>query len=123
MSTNVYEYRFDHGIHNVGVRERTERAGGVYNAILTTSISTNQTQQSSQGLNSPPKSTHGATHDPSHMCNRGCPCQASVRGEALGPLKATYPSVGECQDGEARVGRWVGGWENTLIEAGGGRMG
>jgi hypothetical protein len=40
-------------------------------------------------------------------------------GEALGPVKALYPSVGN-----SRVGRreWVGGWENTLIEAGEGGM-
>ena len=35
--------------------------------------------------------------------------------EALGPVKAGCPSVGECQDGEAGVGGWV---ENTLKEAG-----
>ena len=39
--------------------------------------------------------------------------------EALGPVKARYPSVGECEAGESGVGRWVG---NTLIEAGRGRM-
>jgi hypothetical protein len=37
-----------------------------------------------------------------------------VGGEALGPGKAQYPSVGECQGGE--VGG-VGGWGSTLIEA------
>jgi len=35
-------------------------------------------------------------------------------GEALGPAKAQYPSVGECQGGE--VGR--AGCGNTLKEAG-----
>jgi hypothetical protein len=34
-------------------------------------------------------------------------------GEALGPVKAQFPSVGECQVRE--VG--VSGWGNTLIEA------
>ena len=29
-------------------------------------------------------------------------------GEALGPVKALCPSVGECPDGELRVGGWVG---------------
>ena len=28
-------------------------------------------------------------------------------GEALGPVKAQCPSVGECQDREAGVGGWV----------------
>jgi len=31
-----------------------------------------------------------------------------VGGEALGPGKALYPSVGECQGKEAGVDRWVG---------------
>ena len=38
-------------------------------------------------------------------------------GEALGPVKAPSPSVGEFQDGNGEVG--VGMGENTLIEAGG----
>jgi hypothetical protein len=43
----------------------------------------------------------------------------SMGEEALGPVKARCPSVGEC----GRWGQdWVGG-RNTLIEAGGGRMG
>jgi hypothetical protein len=32
-----------------------------------------------------------------------CPCRASMGGEALGPVKARCPSVGECQDKEAGV--------------------
>ena len=36
--------------------------------------------------------------------------------EVLGPVKARYPSVGECKGREAGVGRW--GY--TLMEAGGG---
>ena len=39
----------------------------------------------------------------------------SMGEEALGPVKAQCLSVGECEGGE--VG--VGGWVNTLIEAGG----
>jgi hypothetical protein len=30
-----------------------------------------------------------------------------MEGEALGPMKALCPSVGECQGREAGVGRWV----------------
>jgi hypothetical protein len=33
-------------------------------------------------------------------------------GEALGPMKTSCPSVGECQGGE------VSAWGSTLIEAG-----
>jgi len=42
---------------NGAVRERTKRAEEVCNPIGRTTISTNQTPQSSQGLNSQPKST------------------------------------------------------------------
>jgi hypothetical protein len=41
-------------------------------------------------------------------------------GEALGPVKACFPSVGEGQGREDGVSGWVG---NTLIEAGGRRLG
>jgi hypothetical protein len=36
-----------------------------------------------------------------------------MRGEALGPVKARCPSVGECQSREAVVGGWMSrgvGW-------------
>jgi hypothetical protein len=81
-----------------------------------TTISTNQTPQCSQGLNHQPKGTHGGTHGSSCICSRGWPC--------LGiNVKARCPSVGECESREAGVGGWVGGWGNTIIEAGGGEMG
>ena len=38
-------------------------------------------------------------------------------GEPLGPVKASFPSVGECQGGEVDVG----GWASTIIEEGEGR--
>jgi hypothetical protein len=41
-------------------------------------------------------------------------------GEALGPVKAQSPSVGEFEGREVGVGGWVG---EHLIEAGGGGMG
>jgi hypothetical protein len=43
---------------------------------------------SSQGLNHQPKSIHGGSHGSSCICSRGWPCQASMGGEALGPVKA-----------------------------------
>jgi hypothetical protein len=64
------------------------------------------------------KNTLGGTHGCSCMCSRGWPYQASMGGEALCTVKAQYPSVGECQGGEAGMG----GWEYILIEAGGGGM-
>jgi hypothetical protein len=39
--------------------------------------------------------------------------------EALGPVKAQFPSVGECQGSEVGVGEWG----NALTEADGGGMG
>jgi hypothetical protein len=64
-------------------------------------------------------STHGGTY----INGRGWPCWASMGGEALGPVKVQCPSVGECQGGEEGMGGCVGGWGNTLIEAGGERVG
>jgi hypothetical protein len=69
-----------------------------------TTILTNQTPQSSQGLNHQTKSTHGATHGSSHIYSRGWPWWASIGREALGPLKAQCPSVGEFEGGEVGMG-------------------
>ena len=69
-----------------------------------TTISTNQSSQSSQGLNYQPKNTHGGTHGSSDICSRGWLCWTSKAGEALGSEKARCPSIGECQDREVGVG-------------------
>jgi hypothetical protein len=74
----------EHRIHYGGIRERTEGAGEVSNPIAR-SISTNQ---SCQGLNHQPRSTHGVTHSSSHICSRGCPCRASMREEVQWRLNA-----------------------------------
>jgi hypothetical protein len=87
-----------------GVRERTEGAEGVCNPIgrtISSSLSSNL-----QGLNHQPKSTHGGTHGSRCICSRGWPCQASMEGEALVPMKAQFPNVGECQGGRWE---WVSG--------------
>jgi hypothetical protein len=55
----------------------------------------------------PPKSTHGGTHGSSCICGRGWPSQTSMGGEALGPMKAVCPSVGEMSRPGSRSG-WVG---------------
>ena len=47
------------------------------------------------------------THGSSHIFSRGWPCQTSMGGEALCPVKAQCPSVGECQDREVGVGMLV----------------
>jgi hypothetical protein len=93
----------EHRVPNGRVRERTEGAEGVCYSIERTTTSINKTPQSSQGLNHQPKSTHGVTHGSTHTCSRECPCRASMGGEALGPVKARCPSVGEYQGGEAGV--------------------
>jgi hypothetical protein len=97
----------EHGDTNGGVRERTEGAEGLCNPIGRTT-STNQTIQSSQGLNYQPKSTRGGTHDSSCICSQGWPHLASMGGEALGLVKTWCPSVRECQGGEVGVDGWVG---------------
>ena len=69
-------------------RERTKGAGGVCNPIGRTTISTNESTQSSQRLNHQPKSTHREGHSSSHIYSRGWPCLAPVEGEAFGSVKA-----------------------------------
>ena len=62
---------------------------------LCSSISTNQTPQSFQGLNHQRKSTHGGTHGSSCTHSRGLPYLASMGLEAIIPGEARCPSVGE----------------------------
>ena len=93
----------EHRVPSRGSRESTQGAEGVWHPIGWTSVWTNQYLQSSEGLNHQPKSTHGETHDSSCICSRGWPCQTSMGGEVLGPVKALCPSVGECQGQEAGI--------------------
>ena len=116
-------YGTEHGVPNRGVRERTKGDKGDSSLVGGTTISTNQTLPELWGLNYQPKHTHGGTHGSSRICSRELPCRTSMRGETLGPLKAQCPSVGEFKGSEARVGGWVCGWGNTLIEAGGEEIG
>jgi hypothetical protein len=88
----------EQGVSNEGVRERTEVTERVCNPIGRTTMSTNQTPWSSQRLNHQPKNTHGGTHSSS------CICQASMGGEAFGPVKAHCSSIGECLGREVGVG-------------------
>jgi hypothetical protein len=91
-------------IPNGGVRERTEGTEGVCNPIGRTTISTNQTHQNSQEVSHQPRNAH----DSSCICSRGWPCQASVGGEVLQPMKAQYMSQCRGIEGrEAEVGGWV----------------
>jgi hypothetical protein len=63
-----------------GVRVRTEGPEGVCNPIGRTTILTNQTPQSSQGLNHHPEYTW---RDPWFQPNDGWPYLASMGGEPL----------------------------------------
>jgi hypothetical protein len=63
--------------------------------------------QKSLGLNYQPKSAHGGTHGSSCICSRRWPCQSSMGGEVVGPVKALCPSVEECQGQESGVGGLV----------------
>jgi hypothetical protein len=51
------------------------------------------------------KKTYGGTCSSSYICSRGWPSLSSMGGEALGPVKALRPSIGECQNQEWE---WVG---------------
>ena len=97
----------EHWVSDGGARERTQGAEEVCSPIGGAPIWTNQHPQSSQGLNHQPKSTHGGNHGSSCICSKGWPCGTSMRGEALGLVKARCPSVGESQDRGTRVGRLV----------------
>jgi hypothetical protein len=67
--------------------------------------------QTSQGLNHQPKSTNGGIHGSSCICSRGWPCQASMGGEALGPVKAQW--MPQCRGMPGQEGGSEG---STLIE-------
>ncbi|KRY62113.1 hypothetical protein T4D_14112 [Trichinella pseudospiralis] len=54
-------------------------------------------EKSSLGLNHQSKKTHGGTHGSSGICSRGWLSWSSMGGEALGPVKALCPCIGECQ--------------------------
>ena len=94
-------------VPNEGDREKTQGAEGVCSPIGGTTIWSYQYPQSSLGLNHQSKKTHRETHGSSCICSRGWPSRSSMRGEALGPVKALCPSVGECQGQEAGVGELV----------------
>jgi len=85
-------HQTDHGDPNRGGRTRTGGAEGVCDLIGGTLILTKQISQSSPGLINKPKRTHVS----SCICSRGLSYLASVGGEALGPVKAQCPGVGEC---------------------------
>jgi len=83
----------------------------------------NQSRQSSQELNNQPMSTHGETHDSSHIHSRGWHCPASIGGKALGPVKVHFPSVGKCQGIKVGVDRWEWGHPLRSRRRGYGRRG
>jgi hypothetical protein len=62
--------------------------------------------QSSQGLNHQPNGTHGGTHGSKHMCSRQSPGGTSMRGKALGLVKAQCPQC--CgEPGQGSRSGWV----------------
>jgi hypothetical protein len=109
----------EHEVPNGGVIKRTEGAG-VLQPIGRIIISTNQIPLSSQYINHQPKSSQGGIHGSSHIWIKGWPCQISMGGEALGPVKAQCPSVGECRVGRREL---LGGWGIIIMDEGGGRIG
>jgi hypothetical protein len=73
---------------NGGVRERTEKAEGNCNPIGRTTISTNQTTQSSQRLNHQPRSIYGGIHDSRCISSRGWLYLVSMGGKNLVSVEA-----------------------------------
>jgi hypothetical protein len=94
----------EHRVPNEKVRKSTQ---GVCNLIWGTTLWTNHSSQSSQGINHQPKNTHGGTHGSSYIHNKRWPSQSSMWGEILGLVKVLCQSVGECQGEEAGVDRLV----------------
>jgi hypothetical protein len=68
---------------NGRIRGRAKELKGIATPIGRTTVSINQTPQSSKELNHQPKSTHGCVHCSSYICSRGLPHLASVGGEIL----------------------------------------
>jgi hypothetical protein len=81
-------YRTECRDPNKGVRGRNEGAEWICNPIRRTTMSTNQNPLELLGSKPPIYEYKWRDEDSSCICNSGCPYQASVRGEALGPVKA-----------------------------------
>jgi hypothetical protein len=96
----------EHTVPNEGARENTQGAEGFWSPIGGISIWTNQYTQSSLELNHQSKKTHGGTCGSICICSRGWPSQSSTGGEALGPVKALCPSIGEYQNWEWEWVSW-----------------
>jgi hypothetical protein len=105
-------HQTEHMVHSGGVRERTDGAEGICNPLGRKTISTKPESPELQELNHQPKSTYGATHGSSRICNRGWPCWTSMGGEAS---ESSMPQCRVMSGQEAGMRGWVG---NTLIEAG-----
>lgn len=67
---------------------RTVGTEGYCNSIERTTVSTNQTSQSSQGLTQQPDSIHGMICGSCCIFSRGLPCLASAGGNVHGPVEA-----------------------------------
>jgi hypothetical protein len=69
----------------------TEGAKGVCSSMEGVTVSTDQTPPTPEGLGHQPESTHGGIYGSGCICGRGCPCWASVGGDALGPEEFDAP--------------------------------
>jgi hypothetical protein len=74
-----------------------------------TPIWTKQYTQSSLELYHQSKKIHCGTCGSRYICSRGWTSRSSMGVEALGPVKALCPSIGECQDQEWEWVGWRGG--------------
>jgi hypothetical protein len=103
LQTQTFIDWTEHMVPNGGDRERTQRAEEVCSPIGGTTIWTNQYPQSSQRLNHQSKSTQGGTQGLNCICSIGWSGGTSMRGEAIGLVKAWCRGVQECQNREVGV--------------------
>jgi hypothetical protein len=80
MQMLIANHQTENGVSNGKVRGRTEGTEWACNPTWRATISTNQTSQSSQGLNNQPKITHEGAHGSSCTYSRGLPYLASMGG-------------------------------------------
>ena len=95
------------------VRGRAEGAEGDCNPVGRTTISTNQTPQSSQRLNHQTKSIHGQFNGSARYVSEDHLIWHQWEGRCLVLWRLHSPKKGNARGVRQK---WVGGWGSTLLE-------
>jgi hypothetical protein len=98
------------------LRGKTGGIEGDCNSIGRTTISTNQTTQSSQALIHQPKITYGQVYGPNTYVAEECLVWPQWEGMFLVLWRLDALKKRDAR-GVRWVGGWVGGWGSTLLEA------